>query len=175
MTFINYIKEKNPDLLEKLSGVEKSPLINLFEKQAEYIIKALMEKKAEEEVKEIKSGTDYKQPTEDPNVSPELAPIPVTEAITGGQNNKNMDDNRPSPSIKVNDLKDAVQEALVAGAGDKVITFVKALAEQNPEAINEVIKIIKVELHSAYMNKIIDEESALKVSNELNLLLDGEK
>jgi hypothetical protein len=160
MKFIQFVKQSNPDFLEKMAGIEQDTLVDLLEKQAEYTVHLLLEKLAEE-TQEVPGGS----PTADPSQTP----------ITGGQENVLMDDNRPSNSIKVNDIKAAVQEAITAGAGEKIIAFVKALAQQNPEAVNEVVKIIKVELHSAFMNKQIDEESAVKISDGLNEILDGGK
>ena len=143
-------------------------------------ISLFLEKKAEGEEApkegEPKQESVKEEKEEEVPMNPDGTPmVPVTESSTGGQTNKAMDDNRPSSSIKVNDIKAAVQEALVAGSGEKILSFVKALASQQPEAINEVVKIIKVELHSSFMNKQIDEESALKISDGLNALLDGGK
>jgi hypothetical protein len=150
------------------------------------LIKLALQKVAEGEVPEKEKISDAKeegkkegeeQEQEQVPVNPDGSPIVSASQtpVTAGQENVMMDDNRPTASIKVNDIKAAVQEALVAGSGEKIIGFVKALAQQNPEAINEVAKIIKVELHSAFMNKLIDEESAIKISDSLNELLDGGK
>jgi len=174
MKFIDFIRHTKPGLLEKVAGAEQDALVDLLEKQAQYTVHLLLEKLAEgEEAQEEAQEAEAEQGPINPDGSPVVGSSQTPH--TGGQENAMMDDNRPSSSIKVNDIKNAVEEALAAGAGEKIVGFVQALASQQPEAINEVIKIIKVQLHSAFMNKQIDEESAVKVSDGLNALLDGGK
>ena len=42
------------------------------------------------------------------------------------------------------------------------------LLTQKGETINEIIKMVKVELQDGYMKKLIDEETATDISNKLN-------
>lgn len=168
--FAEWLEATSPEVLEKLAEAEQDrffeKLMPLLEKQAEYTV-YLIKKAAEEMEQEIPSQ-QQQQATQE-----EVTELPK-KPETSGKDNIDVDPvTKSEPGIKVNDITLAVQEAIAQGQLDKITTFVKAIMSNYPDAVDDVIKIVKVELQDAGMKQIISVEDAVKVSDALNLLLEG--
>lgn len=94
-------------------------------------------------------------------------PDDVTPA-TGNKNNYYMDPSVTPGGLKAQEIKDAISEAIQVGQSDKILPFIKALAQQYPDTVNEIIKMVKIELHDGLMKKMIDEQAAVAITDQLN-------
>ena len=75
--------------------------------------------------------------------------------------------------LKATEVSEAVDQAVAAGQPDKIMPFVKAVAQAHPDALNEIVKIVKVCIHDAVMKRTIDPEQAAKIAEELNAIVAG--
>ena len=189
MDLKEFLEKTEPEVLEKLAANAQDELITkvveamfpLFEKTANYTAYLILEKLAEEanakEANVEKAESEEAEKQEPPKTEDEAvrrnfeenknSPDPWTPA-SGGSNNILVDPSVTPGGMKAQDVKDALSEALQLGESGKVLPFVKAVAEQYPETVNELIKMVKVELQDAYMKKFIDEETAASLSDQLN-------
>ena len=172
--FAEWLAATSPETLEKLAEAEQDRLIEklfpLMEKQAEYIVH-LIKLAAEEAVKE-EDRTEVPIQEEGKVVQEEL--LPPKKPITGTKDNIDVDPvTKSDPGIQVNDIIAAVQEAIEKGQLDKITTFVKAVASHYPEATDDIIKIVKVELQDAGMKQLISLEDVGKVAEGLNMIVEG--
>jgi hypothetical protein len=188
MDLKEFIEKTEPEVLQKLASEAQDEMVNkvidaifpLLEKTANYTAQLVLEKIAEElsEKKEPKEEKEEVENTDNPNeesaeqaaVEDENVKIDSTPA-TGNKTNETMDPTNTPGGMRAQDIKNAVSEACEAGQSNKIIPFVKAVGEQYPDAIQELIKMVKVELQAAFLNKSIDEETATALSDELNAMV----
>ncbi len=140
----------------------KIAAFNLFNKVAEELPK---EEATEEEPPKTEDEAVRREFEENKN-----SPDPVTPA-SGNKNNFFMDPSVTPGGLKAQDLKDAVAEALEVGQPDKILPFIKAIAQQYPDTVNEIIKMVKVELHDGIMKKLIEEDAAVSITDQLNAMV----
>lgn len=91
--------------------------------------------------------------------------------VTAGKSNQILDPSTTPGGLKAQDVKDAVLQAIQVGQPDKILPFVKTIAEHHPDAINEVIKMVKIELHDGIMKKLIEEDAAVSITDQLNAMV----
>lgn len=171
--FAEWLAATSPETLEKLAEAEQDRLIEklfpLMEKQAEYIVH-LIKLAAEDIVQE--EATTLPPKEEVAQVEGELPP--TNKPITGTKDNIDVDPvTKSEPGIQVNDIIAAVQEAIEKGQLEKITAFVKAVASHYPEAMDDIIKIVKVELQDAGMKQLITIEDVAKIAEELNAIVEG--
>ena len=159
-TLRELLDEASPEEMQKMAEEVEQDFLNkiiaslepLLEKQAESLVDKVLDKLA--------SIASEDHPSAEP---------PVTAA----HDNSNMGTGL-NQELDRNEIVMAIQEAIAAGSVDKIVTFVKALAGANPEGATEVIKIVKVEMHDAVMNKKIDQETAVGVVQQISSAIGGE-
>lgn len=163
MDFKEWVDKSNPEELQKIAENAQNELASkmvdimfpLFEKCAEYTTHLMMQKLAEAGLVEGKEIKETPLPT------------PGANPGTSGEDNSDVDPSGDNSGLKLDDVQNAVKDAIVNGAPDKIIPFVQAVASSRPEFLTEVIKIIKVQLHDAVMKKILDPEAAVQISQAL--------
>lgn len=168
-SFKEWLESKDASVLEKMAEAEQDSLVNkvidrimpLLEKQAEYTV-YLLTKKAEE-AEEGGEGNEEVQPVG----------LPAQPASGSKDNLANDPPSKAPAGLQVNDVKAAVEEAIINEQSSKIPALVKAVASNYPDLIAEVVKIIKIELQDACMKKMLTPEDAAKVSDELNNLLES--
>jgi hypothetical protein len=176
MDFKEFFEKTSPEEFQKVAETAQDDLVKkvieglmpLFNKYAEYTV---------ELIKTAVAGDD----TETPNPGPQEGTTEVVSAIpdnpgnipgtTLGKDNSGVVGSETPEGLKATDVQYAVAEAVEAGQADKIMPFVKAVASAHPDAVNEIIKIVKVSLHDAIMNRKIDPEQAAKVAEELDQLI----
>lgn len=182
MDLKTFIEQSEPEVLQKLAAEAQDELVNkvveaifpLFEKTAAYTAFLVLEKLAEEENKVAPNiEEDVEAQNQNAEATAKVNEIINTNPVTGNKTNQSMDPSATPGGLRAQDVKDACSEAIQAGQAEKILPFVKAIASQYPEAINEVIKMVKVELHDGIMKKLIDEETAIKITDELNAMVGG--
>lgn len=147
-------EDAQDDLLSKIASV----VLPLLEKQADYILYKLAEEMNAHEANETP-----KEEKEEHQIDPKQV------ADEASRDNSIVDDGSTHPGgLKVNDVTEAINEAIIAGQADKILPFVKAVAEQHPDTVNEIIKIVKVILHDAMMKKLIDPKEGIEISSKLD-------
>lgn len=186
MDLKEFIEKTEPEVLQKLASEAQDEMVNkvvealfpLLEKTANYTAQLVLEKIAEELAEKKEEVSEEKQNEDNPNeekaeqaaVEDENVKIDSTPA-TGNKTNESMDPSTTPGGMRAEDIKNAVSEACEAGQANKILPFVKAVGEQYPDAIQELIKMVKVELQAAFMSKFIDEETATSISDELNAMV----
>lgn len=191
MDLRTFIEQTEPEALQKLAAEAQDELVNkvveaifpLFEKTAAYTAFLVLEKLAEEakekapKEEEAGAAPEVEEAVEaqDQNAeaSAKVNEIAHTDPVTASKSNQSMDPSATPGGLKAQDIKDACSEAIQVGQAEKILPFVKAVAGQFPETINEVIKMVKVELHDGIMKKLVDEETAIKITDELNAMVGG--
>lgn len=190
MDLRTFIEQSEPEVLQKLAVEAQDELVNkvveaifpLFEKTAAYTAFLVLEKLAEETKEEAPKEETGAAPeveeaveAQDQNAeaSAKVNEIAHTDPVAGNKTNQSMDPSVTPGGLKAQDIKDACSEAIQVGQAEKILPFVKAVAGQFPETINEVIKMVKVELHDGIMKKLVDEETAVKITDELNAMVGG--
>ena len=169
MDFKEFLETTSPETLQKIAEDAQNELVSkltdalmpLFEKQAEYTMYLL------------KTALEDVAPTEAAAVSgdEQVTPTPVlTAPVTGAHSNENVEGSNTEGGLNVNQIVEAIREAVVAGQANKIVPFVKAIASSHPEAYEELVKIVKVQLQDAVMNKVLDPESSAAIAQELNNL-----
>ena len=114
---------------------------------------------------------------QNPNVEAEEVPaeIPPTDGkapITGMEDNSNMNTHTHSENLlSPNEVKAGLEEAIAAGQPDKIMYFVKELFQQYPDAVEETVKIVKVHLHDAVMNRRLEGEAAVGITQQIDQML----
>ncbi len=149
------------ELQDELTQKVVTSLLPLMDKQAEYIIQQLS-KKADEAVNLEAAPVE------------EAAPVPIVEVgaapVTAAHDNG--DTAISSDAINMNELKEAMIEAVVANQAPKIIELVKAIASsQGPKVAVEIIKAAKVILHDSVLGGKIEEEAAIEISQNLDALI----
>ena len=155
-----FLEATAPETLEKLAQEAQDELVTkvaealmpLMEKQAEYCAYLVMQKLAETEANLAEAAAAMAPPAD---------AAPVT-----GEDNSQMNPTE-GKGLNRNEIVTAVKEALAANQPDKIIPFVQAIAKQNPDLAVEVCKAVKIELHSAVMNKQIEAEKAVETAQKL--------
>ena len=155
-----FLEATAPEALEKLAQEAQDELVTkvaealmpLMEKQAEYCAYLVMQKLAETDVNLVEAAAAM--------VPPDAAPV------TGNEDNSQMNPTE-GKGLDRNEIVAAVKEALAANQPDKIVPFVQAIAKQNPDLEVEVCKAVKIELHSAVMNKQIEAEKAVETAQKL--------
>jgi hypothetical protein len=189
MDLRTFIEQSEPEVLQKLAAEAQDELVNkvveaifpLFEKTAAYTAFLVLEKLAEEIKEEAPKENEATQEVEEAveaqdqnaEVTAKVNEIAHTDPAAGNKTNQSMDPSVTPGGLKAQDIKDACSEAIQVGQAEKILPFVKAIASQYPETINEVIKMVKVELHDGIMKKLVDEETAVKITDELNAMVGG--
>lgn len=171
MSLKKFLEEHSPEALEKMAEEAQddflAKLIPILEKTSEYTAKLVIEKMATENVIEKKEKSETLENNTETIEN-------TNEATASNKTNEDVDPTTNPGGLKAQDVKDAVAEAIRLNHSDKIMPFVKALVQKYPELLDEIVKMIKVELHDGVMKKYIDESSALNISNELNSLSLGE-
>lgn len=156
MNMRTFLESTDPEMLQKFAEEQEDYLLEklfpLLEKTANYTAYLVMEKLAEA-------------------MEGEVAPASVTPA-TGNRTNEQSNPTRPT-GINIQQVHDAVSEAIGTGNSGKVVPFVDAIAKSHPDAINEVIKAVKVELHDGLMKQQLDEQTATQISSALNSMAEA--
>ena len=116
--------------------------------------------------------------SEAPNPGEEAPALEATApgtipGTTYGEDNSDVVGSETPGGIVATDVQAAVNQAIEAGQPDKIGQFVKAVASSHPEALFEIIKIVKVVLHTAIMKRKIDPSEAAKVAQALDQLSAG--
>ena len=156
-----FLEATAPETLEKLAQEAQDELVTkvaealmpLMEKQAEYCAYLVMQKLAETEANLAEAAAV-------------MAPPADAAPVTGNEDNSQMNPTE-GKGLDRNEIVTAVKEALAANQPDKIIPFVQAIAKQNPDLAVEVCKAVKIELHSAVMNKQIEAEKAVETAQKL--------
>lgn len=162
MDFQKFLKETSPEVLEKLAEDVQNEMVT---KVAEALM-PIFEKSAQYTAYLIKEALQDVAPTE---AAPILGDEPIANPkATVAHNNEGVEGSNIEGGIDVNQVTDAIREALVANAANKIAPFVKAVASAHPEAYTELVKLVKVQLQDAVMHKILDTESAAAVVQELD-------
>lgn len=178
MDFKQFLETTSPETLEKLAEEAQNELVAkvadallpLMEKQAEYTVALLLEKIAGAPVPAPDGTQDDINPTNEAQVVQEATGTSTPAA--GNKDNSAMGTHTRSEDLLApEELKAAINEAVEAGQADKIVPFVKALMQAHPDVVDEIVKIIKVELHAALMNKKIDQETAVAVSQQVDQLI----
>jgi len=178
MDFKNFIEQTEPEVLEKLAAEAQDELVRkvidamfpLFEKTANYTAHLILEKLAEEVQQEEAPAEEV--PAEQEQEGGEEAPVKLDATpATGNKTNESMNPSATPGGLKAQDVKDAIDEAMQVGQSDKILPFVEAVMKQYPETANEVIKMVKVALHDGIMKQLIDEESAIAITDKLNAMV----
>jgi hypothetical protein len=182
MDLKTFIEQNEPEVLQKLAAEAQDELVNkvveaifpLFEKTAAYTAFLVLEKLAEEGNEAAQNVEEtIEAQNQNAEVTAKVNEIAHTDPAAGNKTNQSMDPSVTPGGLKAQDIKDACSEAIQVGQAEKILPFVKAIVSQYPEAINEVIKMVKVELHDGIMKKLIDEETAVKITDELNAMVGG--
>lgn len=172
MDLKTFIETTDPEVLQKFAEESQDELVNkiidklfpIMEKQANYTAYLILEKLAEE-VDEVKvdGETAAKQNVETSE---------VTTETTGGKDNSTVQDGNNNPGgLRAQDVKDAIAEAIEVGQSDKILPFIKQLAQQYPDTFKEVVKMVKVELQDGIMKKLIEPEKAVEISDQINAMI----
>jgi hypothetical protein len=188
MSFKDFLETTDPAMFDKLAEEAQVDLITkltpLFDKCAEYTADLILRKiaetvenqatveKEEEKVgnKEEQKENKEEEVKEDKEAVNEEEVIP-TDPATANKSNEIMDPSLTPGGLKAQDVKDAVDEAIAVGQADQILPFCKALAEQYPEAFQEVVKMVKIELHDGVMKKLIEPDAAISITDQLNAML----
>ena len=164
MDMKNFFESTDPDILQKIAEDSQNELLEkmlpILEKTANYTAYLVMQKLAEA----MEDGV---------SVDPVMPPPATQTPATGNRSNA---DSRPNPiqgGLDMKQVHDAVAEALATQNASKIIPFVQAVGGKHPEVLNEIIKAVKVELHDAIMKQLIDEESAVQISQALNGMVEA--
>ena len=164
MDMKNFFESTDPDILQKIAEDSQNELLEkmlpILEKTANYTAYLVMQKLAEAMEGEVSAN---------PATPPPAAQTPAT-------GNRSNADSRPNPiqgGLDMKQVHDAVAEALATQNASKIIPFVQAVGGKHPEVLNEIIKAVKVELHDAIMKQLIDEESAVQISQALNGMVEA--
>lgn len=166
MDFKQFLETTSPETLQKLAEDTQNELIDKF-KEA---LMPLFEKQAEYTIYLLKQALEDVAPTEEtPNPGDEQI-VPVSVPSTGAHDNSAVPGGTSEGGLDVNQLIEAIREAVVAGQASKIVQFVKAIASAHPEAYEEVVKIVKVQLQDAVANTIVPAEEAAAIVQELNNL-----
>lgn len=179
MDFMEFIKKSSPEDLQKIAEQAQdeivakvmSAMIPLLEKQAEYtleLIKKAMEEGEAQEPQEEEKEEPKKEEIEEMPIEPGTIP-----GTTYGEDNSDVVGSETPGGIVATDVQVAVNQAIEAGQATKIEAFVKAVASSHPEALFEIIKIVKVVLHTAIMKRKIDPAEAAKVAQALDGLAAG--
>jgi hypothetical protein len=174
MDLRRFLEETEPEVLQKLAEDSQNELLEsmlpLLEKTANYTAYLVMEKLAE-----ILDQHEGAQSVED-STAPPITGGAVTEDIpqaSGSRENGNVVANPESGGLNIQQVHDAVIEAIEAGQPDKILPFVQAVGSAYPTLVNEVIKAVKTDLHDGIMKKTIDEQKAIEISQALNSMVEG--
>ena len=175
MDFMEFIKNSSPEDLLKIAEQAQdeivakvmSAMIPLLEKQAEYTLELI--KRAMEEGGEPPAQEEQREEAKE-EMPVEPGTIPGT---TYGEDNSDVVGSETPGGIVATDVQVAVNQAIEAGQATKIEAFVKAVASSHPEALFEIIKIVKVVLHTAIMKRKIDPAEAAKVAQALDGLAAG--
>ena len=175
MDFMEFIKKSSPEDLQKIAEQAQdeivakvmSAMIPLLEKQAEYTLELI--KRAMEEGGEPPAQEEQREEAKE-EMPVEPGTIPGT---TYGEDNSDVVGSETPGGIVATDVQVAVNQAIEAGQATKIEAFVKAVASSHPEALFEIIKIVKVVLHTAIMKRKIDPAEAAKVAQALDGLAAG--
>ena len=170
MNFQEWLDATSPEVLEKLAEIEQDrlvlkvidQLIPIMEKQAEYTAYLIMNKFAEEQ-EQVEQEQIQEQG------------LPIKPASGAKDNIENDPVTKSPPGLPINEIIKAIEEAIQVGQPDKIVALVKAIASKFPEAIDDVIKIVKVELQDAGMKRFISLDDAAKIAQELNVLAEGDQ
>lgn len=176
MDLKTFLDKTEPEVMQKIAADAQDELVKkvveamfpLFEKTANYTAHLILEKLAEEEEKEeVVPEAGEQKSTETDETDQQEVKIDSTP-VTGNKTNETVDPSTTPGGLKAQEIKDAIDEAMQVGESGKILSFVEAVMKQYPETINEIIKMVKVELQDGYMKKLIDEETATDISNKLN-------
>lgn len=156
MNMKKFLEATDPEMLQKFAEAKEEDLLEkllpLLEKTANYTAYLVMEKMAEAIEGEVPPGS--------------------TTPATGNRTNDQSNPTRPT-GLNIQQVHDAICEAIGTGNSGKIVPFVDAIAKSHPDAINEVIKAVKVELHDGLMKGQIDEEIATQISSALNSMAEA--
>jgi len=164
MDFLEFLKQTSPETLEKLAEDAENETIKKFIDA----ITPIMEKQAEYTMYLLKQALEDVTPTEASPSAGDEQIVPVSVPSTGAHDNSAIEGSNTEGGLNVNQIIQAIQEAIVAGQSNKIVPFVKAIASAHPETYEEIVKIVKVQLQDAVMHKVLDPEEAAKVSQEIN-------
>lgn len=169
MDMKKFFESTDPDILQKIAEDSQNELLErmlpILEKTANYTAYLVMQKLAEA----MEGGVSADLATPPPAAQAPAAQTPAT-------GNRSNADSRPNPiqgGLDMKQVHDAVAEALATQNASKIIPFVQAVGGKHPEVLNEIIKAVKVELHDAIMKQLIDEESAVQISQALNGMVEA--
>lgn len=182
MNFIEWMQKTSPEDLQKLAEEAQDDLVRkvmdsmipLFEKQAQYTVHLI--KLAMEDGSPAEEEQEQKEPVQQEEESAEQGSDPIPGALTplsGGKDNTDVVGSETPEGLKATEVSEAVDQAVAAGQPDKIMPFVKAVAQAHPDALNEIVKIVKVCIHDAVMKRTIDPEQAAKIAEELNAIVAG--
>lgn len=158
--FREFLEATSPETLEKLASEAQDDLLAKMEER----MLPLLEKCAQYTAYIIKCADE--QLVEGVQEMP-----PSTKPMTGSKDNEEVTDRKPDNFLDKNTIVDSVREAVAAGKADAIIPFVKTVIQSKPDAANEIIKIIKVELQDLATSEKIDPEMAVNIGDALNQLL----
>lgn len=163
MDLKGFIEATSPEVLEKLAEDAQDELLNKLEAR----LMPLLEKTAQYTAYILKCAGEELQEGEQVIEVPSI----VNKPETGNKDNQEVVNKNQDDTLDKNMIVESIDQAIEAGKPDAIIPFVKSLMQSRPDAVNEVVKIIKVELQDLVAKAKIDENSALEISNALNQLL----
>ena len=163
MDLKEFLEATSPEVLEKLASEAQNDLLSKLEER----LLPLLEKTAQYTAYIIKcAGEELVE-----EVPAQVTPANPEKPITGSKDNLEVTGKVPDNLLDKNMIVDSVREAVEAGKADAIIPFVKSVMESKPDAANEIVKIIKVELQDLATSEKIDDQTAVALSDQLNQLL----
>jgi len=166
MDFKEFLEATSPETLQKLAEDAQNEMVD----KVVNALLPIMEKQAEYTMYLLKTALEDVAPTEAAPISGDEQITPTSVPSTGAHDNTGVDASNNEGGLNVNQIVEAIQQAVVAGQAPKIVEFVKAIASAHPDTYSEVVKIVKVQLQDAVANKVLDPEEAANISQELNNL-----